>query len=166
MARTYPGRRMIDDPTGAVGSGTAEDPRLVVEAWLAVPAGEEWRVLMLRRRPDQGGFWLGVSGRVETCDVSLRAAALREIREETGLDGGIAILDLGLWLTFRGFSGVHFRKRSLGAILPSGTSPEAIVLSDEHEEAVLVTFEEATARVRWRENVRELAALRAALAAR
>ena len=147
----------IDEPPGPLGKGTAEEPRLVIEAWLAVPVEPGWRCLLLRRSPASGGYWQGVSGRVEAFDASLRAAALREIREETGIAEGVEIFDLGRFIDFRGFlSGAHFRKRSLGAILPSGVTAETITLSDEHDAAELLSFDEARARLRFPENVREL----------
>jgi 8-oxo-dGTP pyrophosphatase MutT (NUDIX family) len=157
---------LIDDPPGHLGKGSGGDPRLVVEAWLAVRTEQGWRCLLLRRTPQGGGFWQGVSGRVEAHDASLRAAALREIREELGVSAGIEILDLGQWIDFRGISGMRFRKRSLGAILPPGTTPETVRLSDEHDAAVLVRFDEARARLRFPENADEVRALEAALAAR
>ena len=155
----------IDDPPGPIGRGTADDPRLVVETWLAVPGTESWRVLMLRRAPGHGGFWQGVSGRVETFDESLRAAALREIREETGITAVVSLFDLGRWIEFQGFTRTHYRKRSLGAILPAGTAPENVILSDEHDAVDLVTFDDARTRVRWPENAEELHALEQALPA-
>jgi lipoyl(octanoyl) transferase len=47
--------------------------------------GEDGRVLLLLRRPDRGGFWQQVTGRVEPGE-SPAEAARRELREETGLD--------------------------------------------------------------------------------
>jgi 8-oxo-dGTP pyrophosphatase MutT (NUDIX family) len=138
----------------------------VVETWLAVPTSEGWRVLMLRRAPGHGGFWQGVSGRVESSDESLRAAALREIREETGLAEGVTVFDLGRWIDFQGFTGTRYRKRSLGAVLPHGVTPSLVVLCDEHDACDLVTFSEARSRIRWPENSEELTALEAALSAR
>jgi 8-oxo-dGTP pyrophosphatase MutT (NUDIX family) len=158
---------MIDEPPGPLGSGTEADPRLVVESWPVIRTRDGWRLLMLRRTPQSGRFWQGVSGRVEGFDASLRAAALREIREETGLDGGIEIEDLGLWLTFRGpISGAWFRKRSLVAILPETVTATMIRLSDEHDAAEIVTLDDARARLRFKQNLAELDALEARLTAR
>ena len=158
---------MIDQPPGPLGSGTPEDPRLVVESWLAIPGADGWRLLVLRRTPQSGGFWQGVSGRVEAFDRSLRAAALREIREETGLDAGIEIVDLELWTTFRGpMSGATFRKRSLAAILPPTVTAASIRLSDEHDAAEILSIADARRRLRFRPNQDELDALERLLATR
>ncbi len=149
---------------GDVGDYTPARPRLAVDAWLGVPAAEGWRVLMLRRTQAHGGFWQGISGRVEPADATLGEAALREIREETGLASGVRLIDLGRWIEFVSpFSGRSYRKRSLGAILPAGTEPSDVVFSDEHDEARLVDFDEARALVKWDLNVEELTALEAAL---
>lgn len=123
-------------------------------------------MLLLRRAPGHGGFWQGVSGRVEADDASLAAAALREIREETGVAAGVSVFDLGRWIDFRGFTGTVYRKRSLGAVLPPQTTPATIALSEEHDHAGLFTFDEARAQIRWPENAEELVALERAVAAR
>lgn len=133
----------------------------MIEAWLAVPAPTGWMSLMLRRTPASGGFWQGVSGRVEAFDASLRAAALREIREETGIAAGVEIMDLGRWADFRGFTGTHYRKRVLGAVLPASTTEVTIALSDEHDAVRLLSFADARALTRWPGNAAELAALEA-----
>jgi 8-oxo-dGTP pyrophosphatase MutT (NUDIX family) len=43
-----------------------------------------WEYLLLRRAPDRGGFWQGVTGGVEGQEA-LAEAARRELAEETGL---------------------------------------------------------------------------------
>jgi 8-oxo-dGTP pyrophosphatase MutT (NUDIX family) len=149
---------------GVVGTGTRDDPRLVVEMWLAVPAAEGWRCLMLLRSPQHGSFWQGVSGRIEPEDRTVRAAAERELREETGLAADVEVIDLGPWTTFQSaLSARWYRKRALGARLPAEATPEGITLSEEHVEARLLTFDEARALVTWPGNAEALHALEAAL---
>jgi dATP pyrophosphohydrolase len=153
--------RPLDVP---LGDGTLESPRLVVDVWPAIRVGSGWSVLVLKRTPERGGFWQGVSGRVEAFDHSLEAAALREIREETGIAQGVRVFDLGSWVDFTGpQSGRRFRKRSLGAVLPGGTCVGTLCLSEEHVEARVVSFEEAQALVSFPVNVEELSRLREAL---
>jgi 8-oxo-dGTP pyrophosphatase MutT (NUDIX family) len=138
-----------------------------VDVWPAVRAVGAWCLLLLRRTPERGGFWQGVSGRVEAFDRSLEAAALREIREETGIAEGVELLDLDRWVEFTGpQSGRRFKKRSLGAVLPVGTSPVTVKLSHEHVEVRLVTFEEARGLVSFDVNREELTAFEARLVTR
>ncbi|XXF75129.1 lipoyl(octanoyl) transferase LipB [Myxococcaceae bacterium GXIMD 01537] len=54
--------------------------------------GPEAQVLLLRRRPERGGFWQVVTGKVEEGEAPLQAAA-RELHEETGLRADVE--DLG-----------------------------------------------------------------------
>ena len=153
---------LLDQPLedAEIGAGTPGSPRLIVEVWLAVPSAEGRRVLMLKRSKRRGGFWQGVSGRVELTDRTLREAAQREISEELGLRSGVELQDLGHWYDFVSpFSGTSFRKRSMAALLPAEATPEGITLSEEHVEARLVTFPEARRLVRCEENVEELTGL-------
>jgi ADP-ribose pyrophosphatase YjhB (NUDIX family) len=132
----------------------------VVDVWPAVPVEGGWRLLLLRRSVERGGFWQGVSGRVEACDASLEAAARREIREETGLAEGVEVLDLDRWVDFVGpRSGLRFRKRSMGAVLPPGTCPATLRLSHEHVEARLVDFDAGRGLVSFDVNREEIDAL-------
>lgn len=150
---------------GRVGSATQEDPRLIVEMWLAVPTAAGWRVLLLLRSEERGPWWQGVSGRAEPDDETLRQTAERELREETGISRGYRLLDLGPWAVFRSaVSDRWYRKRTLGAVLPAGTAPDSITLSDEHVEARLLTFDEARALVPWPGNTEALDALERHLA--
>ncbi len=157
-------RRPLDLP---LGNGTTESPRLVVDVWPAIRTADGWRMLLMRRSVERGGFWQGVSGRVEAFDKTLEAAALREIREETGIAAGIEILDLDRWVEFVGpRSGLRFRKRSMGAILPPETCEGTVCLSHEHVEVRVASFDQARALVSFDVNREEIDALERALAAR
>lgn len=142
----------------AVGPGLLDGAHAArVLAGLAVPQAAGWALLLLKRRPDQGGFWQGVSGRIEPFDACLQAAALREIREETGYAAGVEVHDMGRWVDFRGpTTGRAFRKRCLGALLPGHAGPHSLQLSDEHLEARLASFDEACALVPWPGNRDEI----------
>lgn len=147
-----------------LGDGTPQRPRLVVDTWLGVRAARGWQVLLLLRRPEEGGFWQGVSGSVEAADLTLGRAARREILEETGYEAGVQVFDLGRWIPFVSpLSGQSFVKRSLGAVLPAHAGPATLRLSEEHSEARLATFDEARALVRFPVNLDELAWLEARL---
>ncbi len=46
---------------------------------------EDLKVLLIERA-DKAGFWQSVTGSIEVEDADLRATAIREVKEETGLD--------------------------------------------------------------------------------
>jgi 8-oxo-dGTP pyrophosphatase MutT (NUDIX family) len=153
----------LDHPLGGiVGSGTSADPRLIIELWLAVPREGGWDLLMCRRVPKRGGFWQGVSGRVETSDATLRSAALRELEEELGLTSAdvTTMLDLEQSYDFPSFSGEQvYRKRCFAVVLPQGTTPASVTLSEEHDDCSMMTFEQAIDLARFPEYVTELESL-------
>jgi 8-oxo-dGTP pyrophosphatase MutT (NUDIX family) len=151
----------------SLGDGTPDSPRWIVDVWLAVPRGPAWLALLLKRREDQGGFWQGVSGGVEPTDPHLLGAARREIGEETGYADGVEVFDLGRWIRFTSrATGRTFVKRSLGAVLPARAGPDGVTLCEEHEEARLVSFDEARRLVSFPENVDELTTLETMVRAR
>ena len=127
---------------------------------LVVDRGRVRPCAALIARHDRRGrlVWSLPKGHVEDGETATDAA-VREIREETGIAAGVELVDLGRTRDFRGLiSGAHFRSRSLGALLPEGTTAAGVRLSDEHDAVELLTFAEARARLRFPENVSELLA--------
>lgn len=159
----------LDQPIDDVGAATRDDPRLIVELWMPVPVDGRWELLMCRRVPARGGFWQGVSGRVEPGDVSLRAAGMRELDEELCLDAAriTDVIDLEQTYEFVSLLGErYYRKHCMAVLLAEGTTTDHVTLSDEHDDVRLMTFERAIDLARFPEYVTELESLAARLHAR
>lgn len=104
------------------------------------------RVLVLRRPAARAAGWQSVTGRVEPEDADLRATALREIAEETGLPAPDTLIDLGFERSFVGYDGVTYHQRSFAARYQT---PHAIERTPEHEEGRWVALDEAMTLVSW-----------------
>ena len=110
-------------------------------------------VLLVRRgTPPRQGEWSIPGGRVEWGEAA-SAAALRELREETGVEaellGLIDVVD-GLFLDEDGGGGRHYVLVDYAAVWRSG-EPKA---SDDAAEACFWPLEEALAKVAWGETAR------------
>lgn len=68
------------------------------ESVLVLVYTDTGKVLLLKRR-DRADFWQSVTGSLEWHEAPL-AAAVRELREETGLDGSGKLRDLNLQVRF------------------------------------------------------------------
>lgn len=64
------------------------------ESVLVVVHTDDGQVLQLQRR-EPAGFWQSVTGSLRAGETPLKAAR-RELREETGLDGGSCLIDGGV----------------------------------------------------------------------
>lgn len=112
------------------------------------------RTVLLLRRADAPDLWQSVTGSLEWDEVSPRAAAVRELREETGLAvAPDALTDLGL--TQRYTIMPQWRERyapdvtentEYGFALPLA-SEVPVVLSSEHAEFRWLGFSRAAATV-------------------
>lgn len=101
------------------------------------------RVLLLERTPEKGGFWQPVTGRVEAGERPDRAA-LRELKEETGLEAATQPIDSPHAFAW-GTSGPRVAREFPFIARVSQSAP--IILSAEHVRSEWVTADEALARV-------------------
>jgi 8-oxo-dGTP diphosphatase len=96
------------------------------------------RLLALRRSPANEaapGAWEGVSGRIEAGEQP-DAAAVREAREETGLE--VRLLPRPI----TAYRATRRQKDMLVVVYRAEAEAEAVTLSDEHDGSAWVTIEE------------------------
>jgi lipoyl(octanoyl) transferase len=117
-----------------------------------VGLGQDGRVLLLKRSRGRGGFWQPVTGRLEPGEEP-RAAARRELREETGADAPVEPLgyrhafgvEPGLWRDAPPGVAVA-EETAFAARLPPGFTCR---LSEEHVEHGWFTPAEALELLRY-----------------
>lgn len=110
-------------------------------------------VLLIRRgTPPRQGEWSLPGGRIEPGEPVM-AAALRELREETGVEADlVGLIDVvdGLFPTSDGGGGKHYVLIDYAARWRSGE----VRAGDDAAEADFVPFDEALRRVDWSETRR------------
>jgi 8-oxo-dGTP diphosphatase len=122
----------------------------LVDGWIVREGVAGREVLLLRRAPGRilPGLWQCVSGSVEP-DERVALAALREVREETGidLDAVEAFYDLDLVNQFHEPAYDAVVTSAVFAVLVrAGTEP---VLSPEHDDARWSSLDDAHRSVIW-----------------
>jgi lipoyl(octanoyl) transferase len=128
-----------------------------VQLFRAKPAGA--RFLMLRRIPERGGFWQGVSG-APLPGESDAEAAVREVREETGFEVGDSLFPLEVeyahalppeqadrWKRVYGAGVASVSVVAFGAKVPDGLDP--VLDPAEHDAFAWLGLEEADALLDW-----------------
>ena len=118
----------------------------VVDVYVLRRAGESWEVLLLQRATGTRcpGSWETVHGRIEPGERP-EEAALREVREETGLEP-----ERLYNITVQGFY-LHTVNTVMLAVVFAAVVGEsgAVTLGAEHERAEWLGIPEATARYTW-----------------
>ncbi len=100
-----------------------------------------FRYLMLKRNPKKGGFWQPITGNVEIGET-FEDAAIRELREETGIAKFIRIFDTGYFFEF--FDNNRQQHEKVFAV-EVGAETE-VRLSEEHTEFQWATKNECFAK--------------------
>jgi len=121
--------------------------RECVEGYLY--AAPPLRLLLFRRPPSRGRFWVPVSGKVEPSDPDYEAAVRREVEEETGLAGPRSVWALDWHVPFRADNGETWRLHAYAVEVDPGFFPR---LSPEHDLAEWVAPEEAERRLHFEDN--------------
>jgi 8-oxo-dGTP pyrophosphatase MutT (NUDIX family) len=118
----------------------------VVEVYVIRHNAGDWRVLVLQRAPDvsRPGSWEIVYGKIDSGERP-EQAAVRELREETGLDLS-ALYDLTVSSFF-----LHTTQTIQMAIVFAAfvESDSEVLLSDEHQRFEWLSLDEACDRLTW-----------------
>lgn len=122
--------------------------RQIVEVFLFRRSESEMlEYLLLRRTNDRGGFWQPVTGKVEGMET-LEQAAVREVREETGITLVDQIIPTGYSFNFSDSRGIN-TEFVFGGRIDLGIEAK---LSHEHDSKIWANRERAIEMLRWPEN--------------
>lgn len=117
-------------------------PRRTVSVVVTRGEGDHLEILLLKRRPDRGGFWQIVTGRIEAGETP-HAVAARELAEETGCAGPVRPLDYIHSFAFGdALPPQVFEETAFAATWPDATIPVRLA-TDEHTEFAWRTPTEA-----------------------
>ncbi len=118
--------------------------------WVLIHVRRGDEFLVAHRAPDHGGYWHTIAGGVEAGE-EWHAAALRELREETGFDAE-SLEALGEFTYVResweSEPGLGVQVRAFLAVVEPAWEP---VLNDEHDEYRWLPRDEAAHLLFWPE---------------
>ena len=107
-----------------------------------------YKFLVLKRREDRGGFWQSVTGGVKIGERK-PDALVRELKEETGIEHCLELIDLNYSFSFRVPKfGVLVEDVYAVEVLPE----TKISISDEHTEYKWLGIKEAIAILKYKTN--------------
>ncbi len=115
--------------------------------------------LLLKRLPQKDGFWQPVTGGMEEGE-SLEEALRREIREETGVENLVAVLED---LYFFEFSDPKLSQEYVYGVEVS-PSEQIVIDRKEHSEFRWCSYRDALQMLHWKENKAALRKLSMTLA--
>jgi 8-oxo-dGTP pyrophosphatase MutT (NUDIX family) len=121
--------------------------RECVEGYLF--AGPPIQLLLFRRPPTRGRYWVPISGKVEPSDADFESALRRELVEEVGLLSPRRIVSLDWHVPFVAENGETWRLHAYAVEVGRRFEPR---LSSEHDAAEWVTPEEAAHRLHFDDN--------------
>lgn len=111
-----------------------------------------FRVLILKRIPERSGYWQPVCGGIENGEEP-KAAAIREIFEETGIANAKDIIDLNYTFSYKETKNGTLMDMMDICFAFEVNSVLDIKLSDEHEEYRWCSYIEAKEYLKWEHNL-------------
>lgn len=131
---------------GAPAGGGPVDQECV-EGYIYVAA--PLALLLLRRPPARGGFWVPVSGKVDPTDPDFASALRREVVEETGFVPVRPVEPLDWSVRFEGPDGGRWRLHAFAIELDARYAP---ALSPEHDAYRWSSLAEAQSTLHFPDN--------------
>ncbi|NLM51342.1 MAG: NUDIX pyrophosphatase [Firmicutes bacterium] len=129
-----------------------------IMVWLYQWLEDEPLYLLLKRTPDLGGYWQPVTGYIEPPETN-RAAALRELAEETGIEKYEQVFDPHHFYFFD----MNGKKCAMTVLAVEVKNPPPIRLSEEHTACQWLSYAEARRKLYWPNNKEALDILHAKL---